>query len=121
ISTLIPLPPPLKSSAAMRAASTEPIPLVSWKMPEMSLSTPTRTTLSDISALAAPLIKLAASASVHFRFFIGPSPFVSIVFAASNRRDRHRQAVEPPQRIVEATPWFSGDLDLRDTAGQRRE
>ena len=43
------LPPPLKSSAAMRAASTEPMPLVSWKMPEMSLSTPTRTTLSEIS------------------------------------------------------------------------
>ena len=49
----MPLPPPLKSSAAMRAASTEPMPLVSWKMPEMSLSTPTRTTLSEISARAA--------------------------------------------------------------------
>jgi hypothetical protein len=36
----------------MRAASTEPMPLVSWKMPEMSLSTPTRTTLSEISARA---------------------------------------------------------------------
>ena len=48
------LPPPLKSSAAMRAASTEPMPLVSWKMPEMSLSTPTRTTLSEICARAAP-------------------------------------------------------------------
>src|SRR6266576_2056699 len=48
------LPPPPKSSAAMRAASTEPMPLVSWKMPEISLSTPTRTTLSEISARAAP-------------------------------------------------------------------
>jgi hypothetical protein len=48
------LPPPLKSSAAIRAASTEPMPLVSWKIPEMSLSTPTRTTLPEISARAAP-------------------------------------------------------------------
>src|SRR5450631_4326695 len=47
-------PPPLKSSAAIRAASTEPIPLVSWKMPEISLSTPTRTTLSEISARTGP-------------------------------------------------------------------
>ncbi|WP_230646549.1 MULTISPECIES: hypothetical protein [unclassified Bradyrhizobium] len=70
---MMPLPPPLKSSAAMRAASTEPMPLVSWKMPEMSLSTPMRTTLSEISALAAPDNRLAASASVHFRCFILPS------------------------------------------------
>src|SRR5579864_879013 len=48
------LSPPLKSSAAIRAASTEPMPLVSWKMPEISLSTPIRTTLSEISASAAP-------------------------------------------------------------------
>src|ERR1700681_2834024 len=48
------LAPPLKSSAAIRAASTEPMPLVSWKMPEISLSTPTRTTLSEISACADP-------------------------------------------------------------------
>src|SRR5580704_12707324 len=47
-------PPPLKSSAAIRAASTEPMPLVSWKMPEISLSTPIRTTLSEISAHADP-------------------------------------------------------------------
>src|SRR5882724_3034305 len=46
--------PPLKSSAAIRAASTEPRPLVSWKMREISLSTPTRTTLSEISAPADP-------------------------------------------------------------------
>jgi hypothetical protein len=48
------LAPPLKSSAAILAASTEPMPLVSWKMPEISLSTPTRTTLSEISARAGP-------------------------------------------------------------------
>src|SRR5580692_6472065 len=47
-------PPPLKSSAAIRAASTEPMPLVSWKMPEISLRTPIRTTLSEISACAVP-------------------------------------------------------------------
>src|SRR6267154_2494184 len=48
------LPPPLKSSAAILAASTEPMPLVSWKMPEISLSTPTRTTSPEISARAGP-------------------------------------------------------------------
>src|SRR3954468_7358048 len=118
MSTLMPLPPPLKSSAAIRAASTEPMPLVSWKMPEMSLSTPTRTTLSEISAFAAPPIRLAASASVHFKFFIVPSPVVFVVFdaAASGRRDAHRQAVEPAQRVVEAALCLAGDLDLRNPA-----
>ena len=65
------LPPPLKSSAAMRAASTEPMPLVSWNMPEMSLSTPTRTTSSEISACAAPqVMQVAASAATQFKPFI---------------------------------------------------
>src|SRR3954463_3443967 len=50
----MPLAPPLKSSAAIRAASTEPMPLVSWKMPEISLSTPTRATPPEISARAIP-------------------------------------------------------------------
>src|SRR3569623_1692441 len=104
------LPPPAKSSAAMRAASTEPMPLVSWKMPEMSLSTPTRTTLSEISALAAPPTRLAASASVHFRVFIDPSPCYCSP-AGAGRGDRLRQAVEPAQRIVEAALWFACDLD----------
>src|SRR3954471_16101554 len=123
MSTLMPLPPPLKSSAAIRAASTEPMPLVSWKMPEMSLSTPTRTTLSEISAFAAPPFRLAASASVHFKFFIGPSPVVLIIpmLAASARRDGYRQAVEPAQRVVETALWLAPDLDLRDPAGQSRE
>src|SRR3954471_13001080 len=115
MSTLMPLPPPLKSSAAIRAASTEPMPLVSWKMPEMSLSTPTRTTLSDISAFAAPLTRLAASASVHFRFLMSPSPYpISFLPVASGRRDRHRQAVEPAQRVVEAALRLSRDLDAGD-------
>jgi hypothetical protein len=48
------LAPPLKSSAAILAASTDPMPLVSWKMPEISLSTPTRTTSPEISACAGP-------------------------------------------------------------------
>ncbi len=51
----MPLPPPLKSSAAMRAASTDPMPLVSWKMPEMSLSTPTaHDVVGDVARAAAP-------------------------------------------------------------------
>src|SRR4051794_24152503 len=54
MSTLMLLPPPLKSSAAIRAASTEPMPLVSWKMPEISFSTPTRATPPEISARAIP-------------------------------------------------------------------
>src|SRR4051794_34128274 len=90
-------------------------------MPEMSLSTPTRATLSEISAPAAPPIRLVASASVHFRLFIGPSSFVVFVPPASGRRDRHRQAVEPAQRVVEAALRFARDLDAGDTARQRRE
>ncbi|MGY4484518.1 hypothetical protein ACVWWR_003709 [Bradyrhizobium sp. LM3.2] len=42
--------------------------------------------MSEISAFAAPPIKLAASASVHFKFFIVPSPVVFIVFNASSVR-----------------------------------
>src|SRR6478735_6296794 len=90
-------------------------------MPEMSLSTPTRTTLSEISALAAPPIRLAASASVHFKVFIGPSPLLFSPPTASSRRDRHRQAVEPAQRVVEAALRLSGDLDAGNTARQGRE
>src|SRR5437016_2755878 len=67
------LPPPLKSSAAIRAASTEPIPLVSWKRPEMSFSTPMRTTLSDISAFADPQAKQASSTIVPLTRFITSS------------------------------------------------
>jgi hypothetical protein len=43
-----------------------------------------RTTLSEISAFAAPPIRLAASASVHFKFFIGPSPVVLIISDAGS-------------------------------------
>src|SRR3569623_916002 len=113
MSTLMPLPPPLKSSAAMRAASTEPMPLVSWKMPEMSLSTPTRTTLSEISALAAPPIRLAASASVHFRCFMVPSPVDALP------RRSLPEAVEksdlPLGRLHDEPVELGRDLDL---AGQ---
>src|SRR5664279_2895564 len=71
-STLLFLPPPLKSSAAMRAASTDPMPLVSWKIPEMSLSTPTRTMSSEISACAVLQVThvvtyVAASAATQFQ------------------------------------------------------
>src|SRR5215475_6921935 len=66
------LPPPLKSSAAMAAASTEPIPLVSWNSPEISLSTPMRTMLSDISALAVPQARHTSAARI--RPFMFPLP-----------------------------------------------
>src|SRR5439155_1064245 len=69
------LPPPLKSSAAIRAASTEPMPLVSWKMPEISLSTPTRTTLSEVSARASPHVAHDKdSASPNLQTFIDVLP-----------------------------------------------
>src|SRR6266436_5455187 len=72
------LPPPLKSSAAIRAASTEPMPLVSWKMPEISLSTPTRTTSPEISARAASnATHDKASARQTLRLFIVSSPIMS--------------------------------------------
>jgi hypothetical protein len=45
-----PCPPPLKSSAAIRAATAEPTPLVSWNTPVVSFSTPIRTTPSEICA-----------------------------------------------------------------------
>src|SRR3954453_23647395 len=71
MAALIFLPPPLKSSAAIRAASTDPMPLVSWKMPEMSLSTPTRTTSPEISACAgAEVTNDNASAMQGRRLFI---------------------------------------------------
>jgi hypothetical protein len=47
------------------------MPLVSWKMPEMSLSTPTRTTFSEISARAAPHVAHdTASARPNLQTFI---------------------------------------------------
>src|ERR1700732_4013647 len=76
------LAPPLKSSAAIRAASTEPMPLVSWKMPEISLSTPTRTTLSEISACAdPPAAHDNASARPNFGLLIVVLPFVPYFFS----------------------------------------
>src|ERR1700709_574418 len=71
----MPLPPPLKSSAAIRAASTEPMPLVSWKMPEISLRTPTRTMSSEISARADDQAALdSASARQTFKPLIDSLP-----------------------------------------------
>src|SRR5712672_4286954 len=69
------LPPPLKSSAAIRAASTEPMPLVSWKMPEISLSTPTRTTSPEISACGGThAAQDIASARPSLKFLIDSLP-----------------------------------------------
>src|SRR5712672_2338025 len=83
------LPPPLKSSAAIRAASTEPMPLVSWKMPEMSLSTPTRTMSPEISAHADDQAALdSASARQTLKPLIGALPvdlFLSCEFRSSAR------------------------------------
>src|SRR5438128_2645216 len=97
----MPLPPPLKSSAAIRAASTEPMPLVSWKMPEMSLSTPTRTTLSEISARAAPHV-------AHDKASARPNLQTFIVFALWNL---NWETFEAAQRVVVAALHRAGDLD----------
>src|SRR5882757_10497104 len=123
----MPLPAPLKSSAAIRAASTEPMPLVSWKMPEMSLSTPTRTTSPDISARALPATQANASARPTPKPLIVSLPCVvpeptccRYRVGSSGRHDLDRQAVEPAQRVVEEAPWLSGDLDFGDAPRQRR-
>src|SRR5215207_9989375 len=117
------LPPPLKSSTAMRAASTEPMPLVSWKMPEISLSTPTRTTLSDISARAAPHVAHdKASARPNLQTFIVFSLWNLIVsfpdFAGFDFIARYRtmSRLQLPVRQAEDQPIeIGGELDL---AGQ---
>src|SRR5947207_1215497 len=114
------LPPPLKSSAAMRAASTEPMPLVSWKMPEMSLSTPTRTTLSEISARAAPHVAHdKASARPNLQTFIVFSLWNLILsfpdFAGFDFTARYR-AITPSQLPVrqaeDQTIEIGGEPDL---------
>src|SRR2546421_663093 len=117
------LPPPLKSSAAIRAASTEPMPLVSWKMPEMSLSTPTRTTLSDISARAAPHVAHdKASARPNMQTFIVFSlwnlilsfpDFAGVDFTARSRAIAPSQL--PVRQAEDQTIEIGGELDL---AGQ---
>src|SRR6185312_16418784 len=123
----MPLPPPLKSSAAIRAASTDPMPLVSWKMPEMSLSTPTRTTLSEMSARAGTesatvAAQDKASATDLRKQFMMSSPGYSFLnLPMSGRRDLHRQAFQPAQRVVVATLHRPRDLDRRDLARQRRQ
>src|SRR5258707_3818335 len=88
----------------MRAASTEPMPLVSWKIPEMSLSTPTRTTLSEISARAAPHVAHdKASARPNLQTFIVFSLWNSILnfpdFAGFDFTLRYR-AITPVQLPV---------------------
>src|SRR6266404_7243414 len=119
----MPLPPPLKSSAAIRAASTEPMPLVSWNIPEMSLSTPTRPTLSDICARAAPHVAHdRASARPNLQTFIVLSLWNLILscpnFAGVNFTARYR-AMPPSQLPVRQaehqTIEIGGELDL---AGQ---
>src|SRR5882757_4538894 len=51
------------------------MPLVSWKMPEMSLRTPTRTMSSEISACADPYAAHdSASAKQSFEPFISSLP-----------------------------------------------
>src|SRR5436190_2038689 len=119
----MPLPPPLKSSAAIRAASTEPMPLVSWKMPEMSLSTPTRTTLSEISARAAPHIAHdKASAKPNLQTFIvfslwnlnpGFPDFAGLEFTA--RYPAMPPSQLPVRQAEDQTIEIGGKLDL---AGQ---
>src|SRR5262245_6084108 len=111
------LAPPLKSSAAMRAASTEPMPLVSWKIPEMSLSTPTRTTLPEISACASDAAQDSASMLQSPSFFMVSLPSKLLV---SGRFDRDGQTFETAQRIVVAALHLAGDFDRLHLARQRR-
>src|SRR3954451_1280154 len=89
------LPPPAKSSAAMRAASTEPIPLVSWKMPEMSLSTPIFTTLSEISACALVSVANANARPARPVLAIISPPFLFPDIAAGGALPKPRQDFVP--------------------------
>src|SRR4051812_44909454 len=118
------LPPPLKSSAAIRAASTEPMPLVSWKMPEMSLSTPTRTTPPEISAPAmsqAPNDSASAAMRIVKAFMSPPIEDFCSRVRASRGRDPHRQAFQAAQRVVVAALDLACDLDRRGLSRQRRQ
>src|SRR3954453_12486704 len=129
------LPPPLKSSPAIRAASTEPMPLVSWKMPEISLSTPTRATSPEIwawadcterdnaaqdNAIARLLTALFITASSQ-DFFVArcgsrlPPPSA---WVRSGRCDRNGKVFEPAQRVVVASLHRTRDLDGPNLARQ---
>src|SRR4051812_15630311 len=113
------LPPPLKSSAAMRAASTDPIPLVSWKMPEISLSTPTRTMPPDISACARSDIRHGSTTARPIaNRFIGFFPSMFVFCPGLRRRHPDRQAFEAAQRVVVKAFRLAGDFDLADLARQ---
>src|SRR5206468_3970012 len=82
---------------------TEPMPLVSWKMPEMSLSTPTRTMPPEICACAVVATQDSASAVQSPSFFMVPSPQKLLVSGLPFR--------QPQDQAVEIGP----ELDL---AGQ---
>src|ERR1700750_2632540 len=128
-------PPAEKSSAAIRAASTEPMPLVSWKIPEMSLSTPTRTTSPEISARDRPGAANDSATAVQMVVaFMDSSPSISFPGRlwqelrvalrpghGSRRRHLHRQAFEAAQRVVIAALHLAGNLDRSDLARECSE
>src|SRR5690242_1378343 len=87
-------------------------------MPEMSLSTPTRTTLSEISADAAPPDMHASSASSTFIRFIRPSPFSSafLVVPISSSGLPVRQTQHQPVQFG-CHPDLAGQAAVRPALG----
>src|SRR3979490_2298229 len=117
----MPLPPPLKSSAAIRAASTEPMPLVSWKMPEISLRTPIRTTLPEISACSDPdtaHVNVSARNPLKPLIVVLPVALFCLIFAVIfqiGRQQRRGQEAGPYAGIHTETV-----IDTLAASGRRR-
>src|SRR5262249_10166454 len=85
-------------------------------MPEMSLSTPTRTTPPEISACASDATQDSASTLQSPSFFMVSLPSKLLV---SGRFDRDGQTFETAQRVVVAALHLAGDFDRLHLARQR--
>src|SRR5215468_9440055 len=86
-------------------------------MPEMSLSTPTRTTPPEISACASDAAQDSASTLQSPSFFMVSLPSKLLV---SGRFDRDGQVFETAQRVVVAALHLASDFDRLHLARQRR-
>src|SRR5262245_59850578 len=86
-------------------------------MPEMSLSTPTRTTPLEISACASDTTQHSASALQSPSLFMVSLPSKLLV---SGRFDRDGQTFEAAQRVVVAALHLASDFDRLHLARQRR-
>src|SRR5262245_1741498 len=86
-------------------------------MPEMSLSTPTRTTPPEISACASDAAQDNASTLQSPSFFMVSLPSKLLV---SGRFDRDGQTFETAQRVVVAALHRASDFDRLHLARQRR-